>query len=220
MDLEDLKRFLALRLRLFLYLDEMVWRGDSGKVYEGTFEIIFPSYWHDRNVKTFSLIRSDQNSNVWGLKLHCYLLGPARHYQWFDSNLSCAIDKAKKDIEAWIAEDIAENEEESMCPCPKVTPRAAPADPDRVECHACGKETLPGTCSFCGGIALGEEYDRLRAQVSLALKYVGQLYRGEWATNKERDQIIDNAYAALSATSSPGSDGLSSAPEGEGKVAK
>ena len=97
MDQQDLSRLLALRLRLFAYIDEMVRRGDSGKVYEGTFEIIFPSYFHDRNVRTFSLIHGDQNSRAWGIKLHCYLIGPARHYDWMAESLSLALDAAERD---------------------------------------------------------------------------------------------------------------------------
>lgn len=35
------------------------------------------------------------------------------------------------------------------------------------------------------------------ARVTTAAEALGHLHRGEWATNKERDELIDRAYAAL-----------------------
>lgn len=41
------------------------------------------------------------------------------------------------------------------------------------------------------------EVRRLRVAIKTALVPLGHLHRGEWATNKERDALIDEAYAAL-----------------------
>lgn len=44
---------------------------------------------------------------------------------------------------------------------------------------------------------LEAENKRLKDRVDNALMHLGMLYRGEWATNDERDSIIDAAWDAL-----------------------
>ncbi len=44
---------------------------------------------------------------------------------------------------------------------------------------------------------LREENKRLKDRIDNALMHLGMLYRGEWATNDERDSIIDATWDAL-----------------------
>ena len=62
-----------------------------GKSYEGIFEwtVCYPSYYDDPDAKA---------------GLHCYVLGPGRHYEWKGRTLKNALDKAEKDINQWIRE--------------------------------------------------------------------------------------------------------------------
>ena len=39
------------------------------------------------------------------IRLHCYVLGPGRHYEWKGRTLKNALDKAEKDINQWIRRD-------------------------------------------------------------------------------------------------------------------
>lgn len=37
-------------------------------------------------------------------KLHCYVIGPSRHYEWRGRTMDEALDKAEADINTWIEE--------------------------------------------------------------------------------------------------------------------
>lgn len=41
----------------------------------------------------------------WIIELDCYVVGPSRHYKWWDSSLSGVISKAEKEIRQWIQDD-------------------------------------------------------------------------------------------------------------------
>ena len=59
-------------------------------MYEGEFSIVFPNYF----------------GNIpWIIKLSCYVLGPARHYDWGGDSFEECLDKAEKDIDQWIKEE-------------------------------------------------------------------------------------------------------------------
>ena len=69
------------------------------KPYEGSMELLieFPDY--------FELDRSEADAPNWYvIKLHCYVLGPARHYEWRGRTLDEALDAAEEKISMWIAE--------------------------------------------------------------------------------------------------------------------
>lgn len=40
------------------------------------------------------------------IRLHCYLLGPHRHYEWTENTLLEAVNRAKQDIDKWISEEV------------------------------------------------------------------------------------------------------------------
>jgi hypothetical protein len=72
---------------------------DYCKSYEGCFEILveYPNYFEDEEGKI-------QHPSAWIITLHCYILGPERHYDWMGKTLSEAFAKCKPDVEKMIAE--------------------------------------------------------------------------------------------------------------------
>lgn len=70
---------------------------DGGKSYEGTWELRTPA------------IVDARHDSEWVLKLHCYLLGPARHYEWKAPTLGQVVRMAWEAVEAWALEDAEED---------------------------------------------------------------------------------------------------------------
>ena len=97
---EDYKRFIALRLRVMSEIRKELERDNCCKNYEGTFEIIvsYPNYF-DREYDN-----KPDEPDFYIILLHCYVLGPGRHYSWEGSTLKNALDKAEKDINEWTRE--------------------------------------------------------------------------------------------------------------------
>lgn len=65
------------------------------KSYEGTFEltICWPDYFEDSS--------DAAEPNFYKLTLHCYVLGPNRHYDWFGKTLAESLESCRRDVEAW-----------------------------------------------------------------------------------------------------------------------
>ena len=97
---KEYKRFLALRLCVMQAIRRELERDNSCKSYEGTFEILvsYPDYF-DQEYDN----KPDQ-PDFYLIRLHCYVLGPGRHYEWKGRTLKNALDKAEKDINQWIRE--------------------------------------------------------------------------------------------------------------------
>ena len=95
---KEYKRFLALRRRVIQAIRRELEQYSYCKSYEGTFEILvsYPDYfdWEDDN--------NPDQPNFFLIRMHCYVLGPGRHYEWRGRTLKNALDKAEKDINQWI----------------------------------------------------------------------------------------------------------------------
>lgn len=92
------KRFLALRRRVMAAIKKALEIDPGCKSYEGAMELLieYPNY--------FELNESEEDTPNWyEIRLHCYVLGPARHYEWIGRTLNEALDKAEKEISMWIA---------------------------------------------------------------------------------------------------------------------
>lgn len=87
-DSGSLNRLVRLRGRLFAAIAVSLAEDGHCKSYEGRMEIVLPGYFDDQ----------------WGINLHCYVIGPSRHYEWRGKTLDEALDKAESDILAWCAE--------------------------------------------------------------------------------------------------------------------
>jgi hypothetical protein len=63
----------------------------GGKSYEGKVEVVYPSY-NDYMSK----------HDEWAVKLHLYVFGPNRHYEWRAATLDEAVSKAYEEVLSWI----------------------------------------------------------------------------------------------------------------------
>ena len=93
------KRFLTLQRRVMQAIRRELEADCHCKGYEGTFELIvgYPSYFDC----TFDDAPVNE-PNFYMIKLHCYVLGPGRHYEWRGSTFESALNKCEADINSWI----------------------------------------------------------------------------------------------------------------------
>lgn len=91
--------FSLLRVKVGEYIEDYS-KDDSGhKSYEGTWElsVIYPSYFESDDFTA--------PPDLYYVKLHCYVLGPQRHYEWVGGSWIESLKKAKSDIENWIMDE-------------------------------------------------------------------------------------------------------------------
>lgn len=99
---------LAKQLARFDELREMVdkavkhaWaHGAPGKSYEGVWEL------HIEYPSTDGGGAKQRPPFFWEITLHCYLIGPYRHYKWRGKTFKDALDKCYEDVVAWCAEEM------------------------------------------------------------------------------------------------------------------
>lgn len=91
--------FAYLRAKVGSYINECLEDDQGHKSYEGTWELTvsYPSYFESDDFTS--------PPESFTVQLHCYLLGPARHYKWSGRTWEKALVNAKKDIETWIEGD-------------------------------------------------------------------------------------------------------------------
>jgi hypothetical protein len=89
-------RFDALRQRVMQAIKKELETDGHCKSYEGTFEwtTCYPNYFDDPNGKAAPCF--------YVLELHCYVLGPARHYRWDGKTRAEVLDKAEEEINSWL----------------------------------------------------------------------------------------------------------------------
>lgn len=94
MNLDGYEKFLELRKWFMGKLDEVDFSLGC-KSYERTFEITlaYPNYFESESP-------FEESPKVM-LQLHCYVIGPNRHYIWKGNSLEEAVNKARSDIESW-----------------------------------------------------------------------------------------------------------------------
>ena len=80
-------------------------QGEPGKSYEGEWEITmhYPGESEDEEAK--------QDADYWQIQLHCYLIGPGRHYSWSGKTFDEAVKKAKYDVTNWCKLEREERED-------------------------------------------------------------------------------------------------------------
>ena len=96
---KEQERFVALRKRVMNAIAKEFEEDCYGKSYEGTFELIvgYPNYYEDED--------GAQGPDSYCVRLHCYVLGPGRHYDWFGKTFGEALTKAEREIGSWLKED-------------------------------------------------------------------------------------------------------------------
>jgi hypothetical protein len=84
-DIEYLRRLLFYGIRIALEQDSHC------KSYEGAVEVRYPDFFEWR-----------EGEGPWTVKVHCYVLGPSRHYDFSGATLDEAVGKAIDAVEAWV----------------------------------------------------------------------------------------------------------------------
>lgn len=90
-------RFLALRRRVMQAIRRALEEDSCCKSYEGTFELFvgYPDYFDGEHT---------DEPDFFKIVLHCYVLGPARHYEWKGKTFKEALDGAEREIDSWICQ--------------------------------------------------------------------------------------------------------------------
>lgn len=92
-DMEEFQRLRSLVAAAIKYEREV--RHEPGKIYEGTWEITFEFPPQDEDAEA-------QMPPDWcKIRLHCYLIGPARHYEWTGDSFAQALERCRKDVKPW-----------------------------------------------------------------------------------------------------------------------
>ena len=91
--------FTALRKRLNTCINWLREQGEPGKSYEGAWDIQIgiPDATDDPDAKL--------PPDYCKITLHCYLLGPSRHYEWTGETVEEAFKQCRKDVEKWIDQE-------------------------------------------------------------------------------------------------------------------
>lgn len=90
--------FSALRKRLAEALAALLKEDPHHKSYEGSWELTF--CFND----VFRDPEGDAPPYFFLIKLHCYLMGPSRHYEWGGTSWEEALLRCRHDVEMWIKE--------------------------------------------------------------------------------------------------------------------
>ena len=96
-DRDAMERFDRLRQRVMRAVEyELELNDGYCKSYEGTFEVTmsFPEYFQDET--------GTKPPDFVSITLHCYVLGPHRHYTWEGPTFLDALRKAEAEIDSWI----------------------------------------------------------------------------------------------------------------------
>lgn len=98
MELKGYEKFLELRKWFMEKLKKMDDEGDLEycKSYEGSFELalVYPNF--------FESEAPYEEKPYVCITLHCYVIGPHRHYDWKGNTIEDAVSKARSDIEKWV----------------------------------------------------------------------------------------------------------------------
>lgn len=89
------QRFIALRCRLFRMIRQELERNGHCKSYEGCLEVMteYPNYFED--------VDAEMGPCYVKITLHCYVLGPHRHYELEGKTMAEALDKLEEMIAEW-----------------------------------------------------------------------------------------------------------------------
>ena len=91
----DWLRFRLLWEKVLEEIERQHRNGEPGKMSDG-----------DISIKIFI---DNSGEVIWQIWLYCYLIGPQKQYDWKAATFSEALDKAIKDVNAWIEEAKAED---------------------------------------------------------------------------------------------------------------
>lgn len=89
------QRFNRLRKLVARGIEEALKVDGCCKSYEGTWEmtISYPNYFEDETATA--------KPDFYRIALHCYVIGPARHYTWDGDSWDECLAKCELDVEMW-----------------------------------------------------------------------------------------------------------------------
>ena len=95
MNREEHRQFQSVRQKVAAYIREYLKEDCGHKSYEGTWELLesYPSYFEDETATS--------RPDFYRITLHCYVLGPDRHYNWDGRTWAEAFKKCERDIAQW-----------------------------------------------------------------------------------------------------------------------
>ena len=93
------ERFVRLRQKVNRAIARELAEDPCCKNYEGCWEVLqsYPTYFEDET--------GTAPADFVELTLHCYVLGPGRHYKWQGPTFLDALRKAEAEIDSWIEEE-------------------------------------------------------------------------------------------------------------------
>lgn len=97
-DTETFGRFAALRADVFAMIAKLLEQDGHSKSYEGAFEICLPNYFEEQP-------DTIPYTDPCVITLHCYLLGPHRHYEWKGRTFADALDKCEFEVRGWLKDE-------------------------------------------------------------------------------------------------------------------
>lgn len=108
---DDWARFVRLRAELFHEIAKSLAEDGHCKSYEGAFVVNLPNYFEERAANdSFGWL----SGGAWTIELHCYLIGPQRHYRWEGKSFAEALHKAEVDLRAWFAGEYSIRNDERL----------------------------------------------------------------------------------------------------------
>lgn len=95
MSKEERALFARLRKQVADYISWYLEEDCGHKSYEGTWEVLvsYPNYFEDDSATA--------PPDFYRVTLHCYIIGPHRHYDWDGKTFGEALKKCQRDIDRW-----------------------------------------------------------------------------------------------------------------------
>ena len=104
-------RLRTLRAELFQAIAESLASDGHCKSYEGALLVHLPNYFEEQAAHdNFGRL----GTGGWTIELHCYLIGPNRHYRWEGHSFDECLSKAELDIRAWIVGNYTVRHDEQL----------------------------------------------------------------------------------------------------------
>lgn len=94
----DKERLYELRKRVFRAIKEQLEEDPMCKSYEGAIEVgcEYPNFFEDDEYEI-----GDALPAAYYIRLHCYVLGPSRHYDFVGKTFRQALDEFEKALDEW-----------------------------------------------------------------------------------------------------------------------
>lgn len=99
---KEWERFSTLRKKIAKEIEFQLKIDDYCKSYEGTWELLvsYPNYFEDETATA--------KPDFYRISLHCYVIGPHRHYDWDGKSWDEVLTKCERQVSEWCDYDHVE----------------------------------------------------------------------------------------------------------------